>query len=94
MEKEAGVEKETGDDSKRERSLKPEKDDLTDYQLLNSSGGAGVRGQAKATVSTEPAEQEAPAPTRDRSSAPRKGAGSYNDNVEVAPIDTHGETNS
>jgi hypothetical protein len=94
MGKEAEVEKETGDDSKRERSLKPEKDDLTDYQLLNSSGGAGVRGQAEATVSNEPAETEARATTRDAASAPRAGAADYNDNVDVAPIDTHGETNS
>ncbi len=42
---------------KREHSLKPEVDDLTDYQSLNSLGGAGVAGTAKETPAPEGAKR-------------------------------------
>ena len=76
---------------KREHSLKPEVDDLTDYQSLNSLGGAGVAGAAK--------EAPAPAIQKDRaatteSSEVTKYDEDYNDGSDFSPVDNEGETNA
>ena len=77
---------------KREHSLKPEVDDLTDYQSLNSLGGAGVAGAA----------EEAPAPVaEDEEEADATEAiyvtkydEDYNDGSDFSPVDNEGETNA
>ena len=76
---------------KREHSLKPEVDDLTDYQSLNSLGGAGVAGTAKETP--------APGAKKDQAAATEspdvtKYDKDYNDGSDFSAVDNEGETNA
>ena len=82
---------------KREHSLKREVDDLTDYQSLNSLGGAGVAGTAKETPAPE--ETSAPEGQKDQATATEssdvtKYNKDYNDGSDFSAIDNEGETNA
>lgn len=77
---------------KREHSTKPEVDDLTDYQSLNSLGGAGVRVKAEETPAPVNARQE---PAADPKHAPDViPEGEYNDGAEIDPVDNEANTNA
>jgi hypothetical protein len=76
---------------KREHSLKREVDDLTDYQSLNSLGGAGVAGTAKETPAPEGQKDQA---TATESSDVTKYDEDYNDGSDFSPVDNEGETNA
>jgi len=82
---------------KREHSTKPEVDDLTDYQSLNSLGGAGVAGTAKETPSQEttPTETIASDAQKDQANTKvMKYNGDYNDGSDFSAVDNEGETNA
>jgi hypothetical protein len=86
---------------KRELSAKPEVDDLTDYQSLNSLGGAGVAREAKETPDYNSPEQEPVAsehePTASRNSEHSIGikySGDYNDGADFTTVDNKGQTNA
>ncbi|MFP5263053.1 MAG: hypothetical protein ACLGJB_14215 [Blastocatellia bacterium] len=88
---------------KREHSAKPEVDDLTDYQSLNSLGGAGVRGAAKETrapgdavvnVESTGAENAASTAAEDEQPAGVEYSGDYNDGADFTTVDNQGRTNS
>ena len=87
---------------KREHSTKPEVDDLTDYQSLNSLGGAGVAGTAKETPAQETSAQETTATETPASDAQKDQAntkvmkynGDYNDGSDFSAVDNEGETNA
>lgn len=75
---------------KREHSTKPEVDDLTDYQSLNSLGRAGVAGSAKdAPAAIAPEES-------DDSERPAEAQynGNYNDGADFNTVDNKARTNS
>ncbi|HJQ68385.1 MAG TPA: hypothetical protein VKA70_05420 [Blastocatellia bacterium] len=76
---------------KREHSLKPEVDDLTDYQSLNSLGGAGVAGAAEESAAPDAEKEEAAAT---ESSNVTKYDEDYNDGSDFSAIDNEGETNA
>ena len=78
---------------KREHSAKPEVDDLTDYQSLNSLGGAGVLVKVKETPPAGPEEK----PTASNNSDPPTGieySGDYNDGADFTTVDNKGQTNA
>jgi hypothetical protein len=88
---------------KREHSAKPEKDDLTDYQSLNSLGGAGVAGTAKETLASDGSASDTSAPGDQKDSQPTnetepsevvKYSGDYNDGSDFSAVDNEAETNS
>lgn len=85
---------------KREHSAKPEVDDLTDYQKLNSLDGAGVLvdpdevpplnaseedDEAKSIKPASHASASDPLPVYD---------GDYNDGVDFSIVDDKGKTNT
>lgn len=78
-------------EDKREHSLKPEVDDLTDYQELNSLGGAGVAGSAKETVASD---KQATGADKRAPEAVIEYDGDYNDGADFNPVDDKGETNA
>ena len=84
---------------KREHSLKPEVDDLTDYQELNSLGGAGVAGSAKETDArndgaSNDSDKQATDVNEREPEAAIEYKGDYNDGVDFNPVDDKGETNA
>lgn len=86
---------------KREHSVKPEVDDLTDYQSLNSLGGAGVAREPKETPdSSSPeqgptaSEQEPTASNKSESAIGIKYSGDYNDGADFITVDNKGQTNA
>jgi hypothetical protein len=88
---------------KREHSAKPEVDDLTDYQSLNSLGGAGVRGTSKETRASGEAENSMESGGAEKTAEAVTGAepptrieygGDYNDGADFTIIDNQGRTNS
>ena len=81
------------DADKREHSSKPEVDDLTDYQVLNSSGGAGVLVEVKETMPAGP-EEKPTASNNDDSATGIKYSGDYNDGADFTTVDTKGQTNA
>ena len=79
-------------EDKREHSTKPEVDDLTDYQSLNSLGGAGVRVRAEEIPAPINPREE---PAADPKPAPDViPAGEYNDGAEIDPVDNEANTNA
>jgi hypothetical protein len=78
---------------KREHSTKPEVDDLTDYQSLNSLGGAGVLGEAKETPRSSP-DQTATDSNKDDPADGIKYSGNYNDGADFNTVDNKGRTNA
>jgi hypothetical protein len=78
---------------KREHSAKPEVDDLTDYQSLNSLGGAGVAGEARETPPDSPAETTT-ASNNDDPTAGIEYSGNYNDGADFNTVDNKGRTNA
>ncbi|HVG19265.1 MAG TPA: hypothetical protein VNI02_09435 [Blastocatellia bacterium] len=88
---------------KREHSTKPEVDDLTDYQSLNSMGRAGVRGEAKETTAANSAEDSpahvdaekaAPASSSNKPATGIEYSGDYNDGADFTIVDNKGRTNA
>ena len=79
-------------EDKREHSLKPEVDDLTDYQELNSLGGAAVAGSAKETVARNDSDNQATG--ADETEPAIEYDGDYNDGADFNPVDDKGETNA
>ncbi len=84
---------------KREHSLKPEVDDLTDYQELNSLGGAAVAGSAKETVARNDSDNQATDANNTEANKREPEAaieynGNYNDGADFNPVDDKGETNA
>lgn len=84
---------------KREHSPKPEVDDLTDYQSLNSLGGAGVAGSAKETSTSsgpdekKPDEKAADSNNSEQPTGVEEG-GNYNDGADFITVDNEGLTNA
>lgn len=81
-------------EDKREHSLKPEVEDLTDYQDLNSLGGAGVAGSAKETAAPGDSGKQAAGANQTEPEAAIEYNGDYNDGVDFNPVDDKGETNA
>ena len=81
-------------EDKREHSLKPEVEDLTDYQELNSLGGAGVAGSAKETVARSDSDKQATSANETGPGAAVEYNGDYNDGADFNPVDDKGETNA
>jgi hypothetical protein len=84
----------SGEEDKREHSLKPEVEDLTDYQELNSLGGAGVAGSAKETAARSDSDKQAEDANDTAPEPAIKYDGDYNDGVDFNPVDDKGETNA
>lgn len=78
---------------KREHSAKREADDLTDYQTLNSLGGAGVAGEAKET-SFAGSENSSTASNNGEPATEVKEARDYNDGADFIIVDNKGQTNA
>ena len=81
-------------EDKREHSLKPEVEDLTDYQDLNSLGGAGVAGSAKETVACGDADKLPTGADKSEPGTAIEYNGDYNDGADFNPVDDKGETNA
>jgi hypothetical protein len=85
---------------KREHSTKPEVDDLTDYQKLNSLGGAGVLVDPDEVpplnVSEEDDEPKSIKPTSLSSASDSLPVydSDYNDGVDFSIVDDEGKTNT
>jgi hypothetical protein len=86
---------------KREHSAKPEVDDLTDYQSLNSLGGAGVAREAKETPDYNSpeqgpvaSEQEPKVSNKIEPTTGIKYSGEYNDGADFNTVDNKGQTNA
>jgi hypothetical protein len=78
---------------KREHSAKREVDDLTDYQSLNSLGGAGVAGEAKETPKSAAADDAVTVSNSDEPATEVKDGGKFNDGADFSTIDNKGQTN-
>jgi hypothetical protein len=79
---------------KREHSTKPEVDDLTDYQSLNSLGRAGVLGEAKETPATGTDEAAEEGSSGGEPATGVKYSGDYNDGADFDTVDNKGRTNA
>ena len=79
---------------KREHSTKPEVDDLTDYQSLNSLGRAGVAGEAKETPAPISPDQAAAASDESEPETVVEYDNNYNDGADFNTIDDKGLTNT
>jgi hypothetical protein len=79
---------------KREHSAKREVDDLTDYQSLNSLGGAGVSGEAKETEASDSHEETAASPSGNEPATGIKYSGDFNDGADFNTVDNKGRTNA
>ena len=79
---------------KREHSTKPEVDDLTDYQSLNSLGRAGVAGEAKETPASSSSHEEATASNESEPAAEIEYSSNYNDGADFTTVDDKGQTNT
>lgn len=85
---------------KREHSTKPEVDDLTDYQKLNSLGGAGILvDPEEVTVLNSSGEDDErisikPAPVTSSSDAVVVYDDDYYDGVDFSIVDDEGKTNT
>jgi hypothetical protein len=87
------------DYNKREQSSKREVDDLTDYQKLNSLGGAGVLVNPEEVPFLNNSEEDEatsikPGPLAGGSDAVIEYDGDYNDGVDFRIIDDEGKTNT
>jgi hypothetical protein len=84
---------------KREHSTKPEIDDLTNYQKLNSLGGAGVLENPEDVPPLNvTADDEASTPIRPTTLAEAPDSvtvydADYNDGVDFGIVDDEGKTN-
>lgn len=84
---------------KREHSTKPEVDDLTDYQKLNSLDGAGVLVDPEEVPKLNESEEDdetisiKPAPVTP-SDAVTVYDGDFNDGVDFNIVDDEGKTNT
>jgi hypothetical protein len=81
-------------EDKREHSLKPEVDDLTDYQELNSLGGAAVAGSAKDSPSHSNTQEQATSQDETEPGTAIEYNGDYNDGADFNPVEDKGETNA
>lgn len=81
-------------EDKREHSLKPEVDDLTDYQELNSLGGAAVAGSAKESVAPRVSDTQATDANKREPEAVIEYDGDYDDGADFNPVEDKGETNA
>jgi len=79
---------------KREHSPKPEVDDLTDYQSLNSLGRAGVAGEAKETPASVSPDEATTASDESEPAAEVEYKNNYNDGADFNTIDNEGQTNN
>ena len=89
----------SNDYDKREHSTKPEVDDLTDYQKLNSLDGAGVLVNPEEVpplnVSEEDVESVAHPTRRDPASEEiTVYENDYSDGVDFSIVDDEGKTNT
>ena len=87
------------DYDKREHSTKPEVDDLTDYQKLNSLDGAGVLVDPDEVpplnISEEDDESKSIVPESiNASDSVTAYDGDYNDGVDFSIVDDKGKTNT
>ena len=83
---------------KREHSTKPEVDDLTDYQKLNSLGGAGVLTDPKevpppADYDREETRTIKPTTAEDEPASVSEYSGDYNDGADFNIVDDENRTN-
>ncbi len=85
---------------KRERSTKPEVDDLTDYQKLNSLDGAGILVDPEEVPVLNSSDEDGvaisikPAPVTGSSDAVAVYDGDYDDGVDFSIVDDEGKTNT
>jgi hypothetical protein len=79
---------------KREHSTKPEVDDLTDYQSLNSLGRAGVAGEAKETPASGSPEEVRTTSDQSEPATEIEYSNNYNDGADFNTVDNKGETNT
>ena len=90
----------SNDYDKREHSTKPEVDDLTDYQKLNSLDGAGVLVNPEEVpplnISEEDVETVAMHPTRPGPASEEITVyeNDYRDGVDFSIVDDEGKTNT
>ena len=85
--------------NKREHSTKPEVDDLTDYQVVNSLGGAGVLVDPEEVPPPTNQDEDGmesikPALANDEPGAVVDQSGDYNDGADFNTVDAGGRTNS
>jgi hypothetical protein len=85
---------------KREHSTKPEVDDLTDYQKLNSLDGAGILVDPEEVPVLNSSEEDdvaisiKPAPVTGSSDSVAVYDGDYDDGVDFSIVDDEGKTNT
>ena len=84
---------------KREHSAKPEVDDLTTYESVNSLGGAGVlTNPDEVRPPTDNDEEQAgsiePAPIRVEPDEVIEYSGDYDDGADFNIVDDEGKTNT
>ncbi len=84
----------SGEPDKREHSTKPEVDDLTDYQSLNSLGGAAVAGSAQETSTSGTPDEEPEGSNDDGRTTEANDSGGYNDGADFVTVDNKGLTNA
>ena len=88
------------DYDKREHSAKPEVDDLTDYQKLNSLDGAGILVDPAEVPILNSSEEDnettsiKPPPVTGSSDAVAVYDGDYNDGADFSIVDDEGKTNT
>jgi hypothetical protein len=81
-------------EDKREHSTKPEVDDLTDYQALNSLGGAAVAGELKDTAVRKDSKADAEVSDKAKPETKISPGGDYNDGADFVTVDNKGRTNA
>jgi hypothetical protein len=85
---------------KREHSTKPEVDDLTDYQKLNSLDGAGILVDPDEVPVLNSSEEDdvaisiKPSPVTGSSDAVAVYDGDFDDGVDFSIVDDEGKTNT
>lgn len=88
------------DYDKREHSTKKEVDDLTDYQKLNSLGGAGILVDPEEVPVLNSSDEDdervsiKPAPVTGSSDAVAVYDGDYDDGADFSIVDDEGKTNT
>lgn len=88
------------DYDKREHSTKKEVDDLTDYQKLNSLGGAGILVDPEEVPVLNSSDEDdervsiKPAPVTGSSDAVAVYDGDYDDGADFSIVDDKGKTNT
>jgi hypothetical protein len=85
--------------NKREHSTKPEVDDLTDYQVVNSLGGAGVLVDPEEVPPPTNQDEDGmeaikPALANDDPTPAVEQSDDYNDGADFNTVDAGGRTNT